>query len=220
MSGFSKEIKESKIYRNEDWLQLRNAIDSDEFKYPIFDLLLKPNDYLLNTKDIAVTLNMGVRGHSNDSFIGENLIDAAFYISSKIKERVLLDSNLLDVFKLLNKNVMEFNKKDDRQIIDAIFQDNKQLYLNYFNLFNNSNYNEKIKIYHPGLNKSWIDWEEENSLDIHINMFDIRRGFFLPGFDYKSENKGWLQIAIRVGEKEYYNPNEKNELNGKLVWIK
>lgn len=63
-----EEINGEKIYED-NFLTLMDAIGSDTFKNGVIDHFLKPNDYMLNTKDIAIAINMGVFGHSNTTFL-------------------------------------------------------------------------------------------------------------------------------------------------------
>ena len=210
-------ISDIKIYENNS-LTIKDAILSDAFRNGLIEHFLKPNDYILNAKDIAIAINMGVFGHSNSSFINENTIDIAFYLDKKIKERLILDDNLKYIFKELGKMVKASNNEILRKDIEIILNDKKQIFRNYFELYNSNNYTEKVIVYYPGYGKSWLEWKKDESLEISIFEYDIPIGFFLVGFDYESSRKGWLRLATRFKENEFFNPNIEEK--GKMVWLK
>ncbi len=214
----SKEISDIKIYENNS-ITIRDAILSDAFKNGLIDYFLQPNNYILGAKDIAVAINMGVFGHSNSSFLIDNVIDISLYLNRKIRERFILDDNLKYIFKELGKNIESNNLNDSNRVeIERILKDKKLTFQNYFNLFNTESYTEKITIFYPGYGKSWIEWNEDESLEVSIFEYDIPKGFFLIGFDYKSSDKGWLRKAVRTKEKEFFNPLKN--YNSEIVWLK
>ncbi len=212
-----QEIDEQKIYAD-NLLTLSDAIQSDPFANGLIDHFLKPNGYLLNAKDIAIALNMGVHGHSNTSFLKAPVIDAAFYLAKKLKERFTLDDNLRYILDALGKNNYGFEPTSSRQEIETIFDDKKLLFNQYFNLYGSASYSETITVYYPGYDKSWIDWQEDESLQVLLYKYDVPRGFFLLGFDYQSDRSGWLYSAVRTKEKEYFNGS--SETKGKVVWLR
>lgn len=209
------EISDLKIYK-EGCLSLKDAVLSDAFKNGLIDYFLKPNGYILNAKDIAVSLNMGVYGHSNKTFDSSALIDAAFYITKNIKDRIYLDENFKNILKEIGKKVEDINYDINRKEVESIMDDKKILFKNYFGLYDSPQYGEKVIIYYPGYGKSWIEWKKEDSLEISFLKHDIPRGFFLMGFEYKFKNHGWLETAIRTDEKEYFNPINRN--GEELIW--
>lgn len=210
------EIEKEKIFDG-NFLTLKDAIMSDSFKNGILDYFLKPNDYMINTKDIAIALNMGIFGHSRKTLKKDTLIDASFYLTKKLKERFILDENLKYIISELGKDINKLSYKTNRDIIEKSFKDKKIIFKEYFDIYKSIEYTEKVTIFYPGYGKNWIDWKEDNTLQVSIYKHDTPKGFFLAGFDYKSDKNGWLRTAIRTKEKEYFNPSEKIE--GELVWL-
>ena len=209
------ELNDEKVYEN-NVLTLKDAILSEPFKNGIIDYFLRPNDYILNTKDVAVCLNMALSGHSSELFIKSSTIDASIYLTKKIKERFISDNILKSLLTQLGKATTSIDTIIERMEIEKIFDDKKLLFANYFNIYHSKNYSEIIKIYYPGYGKNWVEWNENESLEIRVYKHDIPRGFFLVGFDYKSNKLNWLNTAIQTNKNEYFNST--NEMTGKIVW--
>lgn len=211
-----EEINDVPIYK-EDFLTLKDAINSEAFKNGLIEFFLQPNDYIINSKDIAVAISMGAFAHSNERHcINSNIIDAAFYLTNQIKKRIILDENLKYIFSELGKDIKQIGHKYSRDEVEVIFSDKRLIFKNYFMLFNSPYYTEKIRIYYPGQNKTWLEWKEDDSLEISINERDIPTGFFLIGFDYTSSKLGKLEFAIRKTDKEFFNPTDRRK--GKTIW--
>ncbi len=212
-----KEINGEKIY-DDNHLTLRDAVVSDSFEHGVLDYFLKPNNYMLNTKDIAIALNIAVFGHSHTTFKKDVVIDASFYLTKKLKERFILDENLRYIINELGKDINDFNYGTNRDEIETIFADKELVFKEYFNIYTSVDYTEKVTVFYPGYGKTWIDFKKNESFQVSIYKYDIPRGFFLRGFDYKSDKDGWLSLVLRTKEKEYFNPLKTTE--GKLIWLK
>jgi hypothetical protein len=131
-----------------------------------------------------------------------------------LKERFILDKNMKYFLSEFGKDISKFDIETSRDDIKTIFSENKLLFEKYFKTLTLDRYNEKISIYYPENGKSYIDWK--NFIEISVYKNDLPRGFFLRGFDYKSDKSGWLKLAKRNNGKEYFNPNDNHI--GKTIW--
>lgn len=180
------ELTKEHIYKS-DIFKLKDAVNSDPFRNGIIDYFLQPNDYIVNSKDIAVALNMGIYAYSNPEYcLNKDIIDAAFYIMVQIKKRIFLDENLGYILSELGKDIKDIEYS--REEIETILLDKKLVVQNYFMIYNTPACSEKITVYYPGFEQSWIDGTDENSFEISIYTHDVPKGFFLKGFDYESSN--------------------------------
>lgn len=207
------EVKGDKYFPEYN-LNIIDAVQSDAFCNGIIDHFLKPNNYMLNVTDIAVALNIGIHGYENNSFKEDMLIDTAYFLAKNLKERFIMDKNMNYFLSEFGKDISKFDIETSRVDIKTIFSENKLLFEKYFKTFILDRYNEKISIYYPENGKSHI--ERKNFIEISVYKNDLPRGFFLIGFDYKSDKSGWLRLAKRNNGKEYFNPADNR--SGKIVW--
>lgn len=207
-----EEIKNEKLCK-EEHLNISLAIHSPPFK-GIIEYYLRPNEYNLTSKDIAAALSMGLYSYSNKTFDHPQLINISIYITKKIRERIAYDKNFKFILSELGKDITSI-QTSERKEIENIFSTSKHLFEAYFNIYSTESYSDKITIYHPAENKTYLEWKEEDSLTINSYKYDIPRGVFLSGFDYRS-GKEWLKSAVRINENEYFNPTNKTK--GELIW--
>lgn len=208
-----KEYENETIFRQNN-RHILDVINSAPFYYGILDRVVSSNNYTLNVKDIAMSINMGLWGHSSESFIKQPVIDVSFYLAEELKKRFITNSLLIYMCNVIGKDhKLQCSLNVDRSELECIFNDKNKIYDCYFRMFENNAYSNKMTIFYPVPNSSYIDFSKENSLTINICKKKINRGFFLVGFEYNMDNQ-WLSCAIRTHSKECFNEGE-----GDIVWL-
>lgn len=199
----------------------RNA---NELRYePAFRGLIndifKNNDIYPSPKELAIAINVSIEAYCDQKLSHHNaIIDLAYHIANEIKVRILSDEVLKIIFHDLGKDVDKILINEKRSDIDRCFQNKKQLFENYFNSFNDTRFNYGIKIWHQGEDTEWIEWNESESITVHLDPTKVREGFYLIGFDYSIAATGEnLNIATRVDGYEYFNRLEQNST---VIWAR
>ena len=104
-----------------------------------------------------------------------------------------------------------------REKIKNILNDKIKIFQTYFGRFKNKNYSTGVKVFHQANNESWINWKDENSIDINHSCIEFDSGFFLCGFDYKRFSGESLKIASSEKGKEFFNP-QKYKWGENVIW--
>ena len=216
---FIKKIQKNGVvylFDIDDWLTLDHAIHSEAFKNGLIDYFLSPNGFTPNAKDIAVTLNIGVSGHSSEYFKTDEVIEIAFLLHKELKEKAKFDPAMRYIMELLNKS-FDDSEESKFENVKRLLQDKVKVFEHYFGIFESVNYNELITVYYPGYGKTWVDYLDEESLKIRVSKYDLPRGIFLIGFDYKSKVDGWLRRAVKTNDEVLFNPSF--DVKGELLWL-
>lgn len=208
---FQKKIKSILMSVNDEklrgWYQPCNLINSREFRGMVYSLL-KPNGYHYSAKDIAVAINIATAHYCDNSFTksSHEIIDFSYHILSEIKECIVSNKVIKDEMSDYGKDINLIDDKSDRGEIEFLFKNKKELFKHYFSTFNDMRYNHTIKIWHQGNDNTWINWSEHDSIDVNINPYKIREGFFLIGFDYYDVTRDErLHVASNEGGYEFFN---------------
>lgn len=107
-----------------------------------------------------------------------------------------------------------------------IISDREQLYRQYFELFNDNNGSDIIKIFYPRNGEYWVRGDEKYSIDVRVKLSEgLPIGFCRPGFDYLeiiSDNEGYrLQFAYIENGKETLCFDSITEFEDKLIiWLR
>lgn len=208
---YEKGVMEILMNVNEEklrgWYQPRNLMNSREFRGMI-NSLLQPGDYHYSTLDIAVAINIATSHFCDNSYnrYSHELIDFSYHITSEIKDVIIKNKIINDGVRGYGKNVDLIDINSERNKIELLFKNKKELFRHYFSTFNDTRYNHTIKIWHQGNDNVWIDWDEYNSINVNINPYKIREGFFLIGFDYHDVTKNErLHVASNKDGHEFFN---------------
>jgi hypothetical protein len=121
-------------------------------------------------------------------------------------------------------------KKDEENMerVMNVLSSKDEVYIEYFNSYRHENSSTAIKVWLPRPNESWIRWEEEHSIDIHVNpMIGFELGFFRTGFDYsefETEEKSRLQVVFYSGssyrEGAKFKTLRIGEETGDIIWAR
>lgn len=189
------------------WYKPSNLIESREFRGMI-NSLLQPGDYHYSAKDIAVAINITTAHFCKNELNKDSheIIDMAYHIVSELKEVAIKNKIIRDGLTEYGKNIRHIDADSDRSEIEGLFMDKKSLFKYYFSTFNDSRYHHTIKVWHQGNDNTWIDWTENNSINVSVNPYKIREGFFLVGFDYCDiTNDENLHVASNENGYEIFN---------------
>ncbi len=113
----------------------------------------------------------------------------------------------------------------DVQELKEIINDREKLYRNYFQLFDDENSIDQIRIFYPQNGESWIRWDDSYSIDIKVNLSKgLEYGFCREGFDYcriLSKEKPPLRLAYVLDDKEVLRFDSAScDKNGTLIWVR
>lgn len=203
------------LFDDYDSFTLNDAIESKAFKHGLIDHFLSPNRFIPNAEDIAVTLNIGVSGHSSECFNTDDVIEIAFLLDEKLKEKAKLDAAFSYIMKLLHKDYNNV-EKSTLEDVEKLMNDKVKVFEHYFGIFESDNFRVLLNVYYPGYGKTWVDYLEEESLQVRVSKYDLPRGLFLTEFAYKSKKDGWLRRAVRTKGEVLFNPTF--ETKGELLW--
>jgi hypothetical protein len=200
------------------WYKPSRLMNSREFRGMI-NSIIQPGEYYYSAMDVAVAINIATF-HFSENSLNKNsheIIDMSYHITTEIKEAIMKNKIIRDNLKEYGKDIGLIDTESERTEIEHLFIDKKTLFKHYFSTFNDLRYEHTIRIWHQSNSNTWIDWSEENSIDIKINPYKIREGFFLIGFDYRDITKNErLSYASNKNGYEFFNKH----LDGKsYVWL-
>lgn len=165
-------------------------------------------DYYPSVADIAVAINISL-SHFNQNRVSDQsqlIIDLSYHLLTEIREAIIRNKILYKSFNDYGKDTDKLTIDSNRTYIESLFADKKALFTHYFLTFQDNKYYQRVQIWHQGNNNTWVDWSEENSITINMNIFKIREGFFLQGFDYCDvTRKRSLSVASNKDGYEYFN---------------
>ena len=183
----------------------------------LVNTLFEPDNFDFTCKNIAIAVHISVRGYVFKSQTNnEAVIDFAYYFCNEIEKTIKSNRLLSEELLSINKKIELMTECIDRDEIAEIFSSKKKIFEHYFQTFEASLFNDEITIFHQAENKEWIEWNEEDSITIRVNLQKIRRGFFLPGFDYSSKTHRGLSVVTTDGCYEYFNGEMKGD---HTVWL-
>ncbi|EPG0327010.1 hypothetical protein ACSWSC_000175 [Vibrio alginolyticus] len=177
---------------------------------------LRVGDFYPTPKDLAVAINVSINAYCNQKFVNESsIIDLAFHLSHEIKRRLFEDPLLKKVCDDFGKDISIYSSSGNRMEIEQLFADKKNLFISYFSTFEKLEFSYSVKVWHQSQENSFIEWKEQDAINVHLNPMRIREGFFLMGFDYhcNQSNRG-LRLATRSNDYETFN----GDSNGKIIW--
>lgn len=189
------------------WYKPSSLLESREFRGMI-NSLLQPGNYHYSAMDIAVAINISTFHFSKSEMNKDShdIIDMAYHIVSELKEVAIKNKIIRDGLNEYGKNVNLIETNSERSKIEKLFMNKKELFKYYFSTFNDSRYHNTIKVWHQGNDNTWIDWSEDNSVNVNINPHKIREGFFLIGFDYSNITcNERLRVASNKNGYEFFN---------------
>ena len=183
--------------------------------------LFRSNEFYPSLKDIAIAINISIKGYCNEkeTYNGE-IIDLSYSFIEKLRQRIMDDPRLSELFSQLGKDVKKICSDFNRNDIEETLKNKKEMFTYYFKSFENKNINYQITISHQAAEKTWIEWEPEDSITLDIDRANIREGFFLLGFDYSNNGKS-LTYATSINGYEYFDgiDNDKKNIN-RAIWLK
>ncbi len=179
--------------------------------------LFRANDFYPSPKDICVSISIALDLYCS-KYDKDILIDLSLHISRSVRERLAADQMLKSILKDLGKEVKEICFTHDREEIQDCLSCKKELFVSYFETFSDPSFNHSIRIWHDSEDDDWIEWKEEDSIDINIDPLGIREGFFLVGFDYTMTKTGdCLNFATRSKGLEYFNDMSRSK---NVIWAR
>ena len=207
----------STVFKTSDYLDITDLSGDSPFRGMISEFV-RVGDFCPSPKDIAVAINVSMYAFCNEkSTNSESIIDLAFHISTEIKTRLLHDPLLKSVLGDINKDISKIQTQGNRDEIRELFENKKKLFLSYYSTFDKPEFGYSIKVWHQSQDNSYIDWNEDDALTVHLNPMRIREGFFLLGFDYFcNERQSRLECATKVGDYEYFD----GEWTDNVIWAR
>lgn len=181
--------------------------------------IFRSNSFYPEPIDFAVALKVATGEFENqaDQF-NDAIIDLAYHLATDVKNRIATDQLLRSSFSDLGKDLKKLDVNQKRDIVVSIFKDKKSLFTRYFDSFQDTRFSSGIKIWHQGEENSWVDWKEEDSITINLDLLRIREGFFLVGFDYSDALSGdSLVVATTKNGYEYFNGHD---VSSNAVWVR
>ena len=131
------------------------------------------------------------------------------------------------VDKWLEKNKLSSDCDSyDVEELNRVISNREELYRNYFQLFEEKNGVDKIRIFYPKNGESWIRWDDKHSIDINVNLSKgLSCGFCREGFDYykiNGEDEETLKYAYIENDKEImrFKSFSCSEDNIIMIWIR
>jgi hypothetical protein len=184
----------------------------------LVDSIFNPNKEFFNALDLSVAINISINGFCNEKDVNNDAIaNSANYICEFLKKQMYEDKIIRELLKDLDKDLKNFNFQINRDKIENTLSNKREIFQTYFSRFKNNNYSTGVKVYFQANNEGWINWNDENSIDINHNCIEFEPGFFLCGFGYKLFSGEYLKIASRERGKEFFNP--KNYKWGEnVIW--
>lgn len=206
-------------YNISEYMNLIDIVKQPSFKGLISGYFY-PNDFYPTPLDFAVAINVASNSYYKKESTHINaIIDSAYYISEKLKQRICMDDYLKYLLQISNKSLDKISNNTVRERILDVFSDKKKLFVNYFRTYENVRFSTSVKIWHQSESASWIEWGEDDYILQYMDLNSIREGFFLPGFDYEIngiEDTQKLVSAYKKDGFEYYN----NEIpDGEIIWL-
>lgn len=181
--------------------------------------LFQSKDFYFSSKDLAISISVALDLYNTkNQHLTEELIDLSFHLTERICERIASDYLLITVFQDLGKEIKNIDSNTDRGDIRECLSEKRHIFKHYFSSYNDPRYSHEIKVWHSGEGKSWIEWNEEDSLIVTINPARVREGFYLIGFDYFSITKDTtLSRATTENGYEFFNGSLDT---GTVIWAK
>jgi hypothetical protein len=208
--------KANSKYNISSYLDLNYVFSQSEFK-GLMNTLFQPNSFHFTCQDVAVATVISIRGFQNMEYINsESIIDFSFYFTREIKEKVRLDLALSSELSTIGKDINMIVDDIARDEISRTLSSKKAILQHYFKRFEDRRFNSTITIWHPSEKNPWIEWKDEDSITIPIDINKISAGFFVAGLDYSSDKLGSLRIATSDGDYEYFNDSTKHD---EVVWL-
>src|SRR5690606_147533 len=133
--------------------------------------------------------------YDNPELSKEDIVNLSNFIAEELNAEIKENIILSTLVKNTTKNLVSIIIDEPKKIKDII-SDKKQLFINYFNTYQNKNYTSKITVFYSGEDQDYINWRREDSIDVYLNYSRIIEGFFLLGFDYRKEGNEWLRLAV------------------------
>ena len=131
------------------------------------------------------------------------------------------------VDKWLEKNKLSSDCDSyDVEELNRVISNREELYRNYFQLFEEKNGVDKMRIFYPKNGESWIRWDDKYSIDINVNLSKgLSCGFCREGFDYYkkicSNDDKTLKCAYLENEKEILRFNDFSfSEDNMIIWIR
>ncbi len=198
------------------YFDLKYAFEQSSVK-GLINTIFDPNEEFFSVLDLSVSINIAVNGYCNNEYVyNDKIIDSANYICENLKRRLYDDKVLKTYLADINKDLNNFSYEVSRSEIESVLTNKSSIFKTYFRKYHNPNYSTGIRIYHQAEGKNWIDWNDENSIQISHNTIEFREGFFLIGFDYQLSTGEYLRIATLKDGVEYFNPSKYSRDN--VIW--
>ncbi|HDM8047756.1 TPA: hypothetical protein P0E07_000827 [Vibrio fluvialis] len=207
----------SHTFQISDYQYVTDLAEKSPFRGMMSEFV-RVGDFCPSPQDIAVAINISINAYCNEH--GRNLdkiIDLAFHISHEIKSRLVSDPILKSVLCDIHKDIKKIKTTGNRDEINRLFSNKKELFLSYYSTFEKPEFSYSIKVWHQDQDNTYIDWFEKNALTVHLNPLRIREGFFLVGFDYFcNESKSNLMCATRIEGYEQFD----GDWNNNVIWVR
>lgn len=103
-----------------------------------------------------------------------------------------------------------------------------EVYKAYFSSYNCENSSAIVKVWLPRPNETWIEWDNESSIDIKVNpMIGFELGFFRTGFDYyELSDKSWGHLQVVFYSNSSFREGARfstiriGETSGQIIWAR
>jgi hypothetical protein len=198
------------------YISLKQALN----EYParaLINSIFYDNERRFTNLDVAVALYISMHAYINPNLVDKEKVVAVSAIFTKLLIENLRSSKLYkNELKRIDKDRKLFDYKIHRDIVKETLFNNKKLFTHHFKSYEEQSFPDFLRVWHPKKGQSWIDWNMNDSIRVHIDSTKVPEGFFLVGFDYSNRNNNFLKIAVRKNGYEYFNREVKN---GKIVWI-
>ncbi|BDD01446.1 hypothetical protein [Persicobacter psychrovividus] len=197
--------------------ELRDAFSKSPVK-GLMNSIFNPNKFFFNALDLSVAINISINGYCNEKYVNnDEIVNSANYICELLKKQMYQDKIIRELLKELDKDLKNFDFYIEREKIKKTLNDKIEIFKTYFGRFDDKNYSSGVKVYYQANNESWINWKDENSIDINHNCVEFESGFFLCGFNYKLFSGESLKIATSENGKEFFNP-QKYKWGDNVIW--
>lgn len=105
-----------------------------------------------------------------------------------------------DNIKCFDNNDLEINK----EMLIEIINNREEIIKSFFRDMEDINGADEIKIYYPKNGQSWIEWKDEYSIKINLNLNKgVPLGFTRTGYDYfKKVDETWEHLKIAYLSKD------------------
>lgn len=143
---------------------------------------------------------------------------------------ISLGTAILDNWFEMNKiDYLEFKRNLNVDRIVEIVNNREKLYREYFMLYNDIYANDLIRVYYPKNGESWINWNNQYSIDVRINLSKgTELGFCRVGCSYSrvadDESENFLKAVYinEEGDREilrFENCNLADADGKKILWV-